>query len=181
MKYNPENQHRRSNRLRGYDYSQPGYYFVTLCTKNREYLFGEIKENQMILNEIGRIINRQWKELTFKYSNINNSDFIIMPNHIHGVIELIRRGLINQTPTLENNENWILMKNPEITLGKIIRFFKAKSAFQIRSKSNIFQIWQRNYYEHIVRNENDLNQIREYIQNNPYNWKMDENNIKIIK
>jgi REP element-mobilizing transposase RayT len=179
MKYNPEIHKRRSLRFKNYNYAQQGAYFVTICTKYRECLFGEIVSGEMVLNAAGDLVRKAWDELQVIYQRVETDQFIIMPNHVHGIIlfnagkNRNRRGLINQPPTWTT---WIMMKNPEQTLGKIIRHFKAKSSKIIRERSlNRFQ-WQRNYYDHIIRNEKELMNIREYIRNNPVRWDRDTEN-----
>jgi putative transposase len=186
-----EKYRRRSIRLKGYDYSQPGYYFVTLCTKDRECFLGEIASSKMILNEMGKMVENIWREIPIYFLFISIDQYIIMPNHFYGIIKIADqnkgshncRGLINQTPTGHQtyssdpiSNDWILMKNPKITLGKIVRYFKAKSALEIRNKMGNSFCWQRNYYEHIIHDENELTRIRKYIQDNPVNWSNDEDN-----
>jgi len=182
-----EKYHRRSIRLKGYDYSQPGYYFKTVCTRERECLLGEIFGSAMLLNEMGKMAERTWLEISTYFPFVSIDKYMGMPNHFHGVIKIEAqnkrkdlydcRGLMNQTPTPNQfPDDWILTKNPKITLGKIIRFFKAKSALEIRNKMGNSFCWQRNYFEHIVRDKSELFRIREYIRDNPGNWPMDEDN-----
>jgi putative transposase len=186
-----EKYRRRSIRLKGYDYSQPGYYFVTLCTKDRECFLGEIASSKMILNEMGKMVENIWREIPIYFLFISIDQYIIMPNHFYGIIKIADqnkgshncRGLINQTPTGHQtyssdpiSNDWILIKNPKITLGKIVRYFKAKSALEIRNEMGNSFCWQRNYYEHIIHDENELTRIRKYIQDNPVNWSNDEDN-----
>jgi REP element-mobilizing transposase RayT len=165
MKYNPEIHQRKSIRLKEYDYSQSGYYFITICTKDREQLFGEINEGKMLLNDYGEIVLNSWNNLPNYNSNIGLDYFCIMPNHIHCILIIERKGGV--TPPLP------------IKLGNIIAYFKYQTTKQI----NIIQntpgqpIWQRNYYEHIIRNEKELFEIRKYIEYNPLNWPEDEYNL----
>jgi len=157
MKYNPNIHHRRSIRLPGYDYSQPGAYFVTICIWQRECLLGEIQEENILLNRYGEVVNFNWFNLTRVYSNIELDSFVIMPNHIHGIF------------IIKN-------QNQRHGLSEIVRGFKTFSARrinQLRSVSAI-PLWQRGYYEHIIRNETTLYKIQEYIINNPSKWEMDE-------
>ena len=147
MKFDHDVHHRRSIRLKNYDYGQPGAYYSTICTRNRECLFGEVINGGMVLNDIGLMVRQVWDELHEKYNGVETDEFIIMPNHVHGIIILNgkighRRGLINQTPT---SMHWIMMKNPNQTLGKIIPHFKAKSSKLIRDKGLHYFQWQRNY------------------------------------
>ena len=155
MKYNPDIHHRQSIRLRGYDYSQPGAYFITVCISQRECLLGEIEDGNVILSRYGEVVHFNWFNLTKVYPNIQLDSFVIMPNHIHGII------------ILTNNRH---------NLSEVVRGFKtfyARRINQLRSLSGI-PVWQRGYYEHIIRNEKTLTKIQEYILNNPYNWETDE-------
>lgn len=144
---------RQSIRLVGFDYSQEGSYFITICTHNRKSLFGEIFKEQMVMNRVGDIVYHEWLKIPNRFQGIQLGLFVVMPNHIHGIIS-------------------ILKSIPGQTIGNIIGAFKSLSANEyIRlMKMNVKpveKLWQRNYYEHIIRNENELKQIREYIINNP--------------
>ena len=161
---------RKSIRLKGYDYSSPGEYFVTVCTYNHGCLFGNIIDENMRLSEIGRIAEQCWKELPAKFINVILDEYIIMPNHIHGIIIINEcRDLINQIPT----KNFPLMQNPKITLGKILRNFKARTSKCIHDSGYTEFQWQSRFYEHIIRNDKELNNIRDYIINNPIKWSFD--------
>ncbi len=188
MKYDPEKHHRRSIRLREYDYSQPGAYFVTICAQNRECLFGNIVNGCMVLNDDGKITDHCWLEIPIHYPYVKLDEFVIMPNHVHGIIIINDNsnvGAIHESP-LQSPQQWKSSKMDKykrqrrlMTLPKIIGRFKmisAKQINQLRQTPGI-NVWQRNYYEHIVRDENDLNRIRQYIANNPANWENDENNV----
>ena len=164
MKYNPEKHHRKSIRLTGHDYSQTGAYFVTIWTRDKECLFGDVVEKQMILNGNGDIARHCWVELFKKFNNIRSHAFVVMPNHIHGIIIIQRQvkvhktqphpqgdknddqDLINQTPTigLVQQPEWILMENPSLTPGKIIRHYKALVTIKIRKNGAAYFQWQRN-------------------------------------
>ncbi len=184
--------YRKSIRLINYDYSKIGYYYVTICTKDRKCILGEIENESILLNKTGKIVKECLENVANHYDDVELDEYCIMPNHIHGVIK-IRRGLIHQTPNNSEKEinknqrilgminhapttDWMLMKNVNITLGKIVRYFKAHATKTIHDYSKDDFKWQRNYYEHIIRNDEDLNKIREYINNNPYNWDDDRNN-----
>jgi REP element-mobilizing transposase RayT len=167
---------RRSIRLKNYDYSSPGAYFITIVTNNRQYLFGEIVNNEMILNEYGEIANKYWYEIPKHYTNTQLDEYVIMPNHIHGIIFIV--GAIHELP-LQQNEFPQLIQRRKMLLPKIIGRFKmnaAKQINQIRQTPGI-PVWQRNYYEHIIRDTDDLSRIRHYISDNPKNWNNDEYNI----
>ncbi|MDQ1354202.1 MAG: REP-associated tyrosine transposase [Acidobacteriota bacterium] len=191
MKFNPEKHHRHSIRLTGYDYSRAGTYFVTICTQDRECFFGDVIENQMILNQNGIITRNCWFGLLKIFNNIQLPDVVIMPNHIHGIIIIQYqvknhrscRGLIHQTPDIDSIENpeWILMRIPSLTLGKVIRHFKAHATINIRKNGAGHFQWQRNYYEEIIRNNKEMDYKRSYITNNPLEWEEDEANPKNIR
>lgn len=181
MTYNPDIHHRRSIRLRDYDYRSDGAYFVTLCTFQRECLFGEVVGEEMQLNEVGRIVQTAWFDLPNHYTKVMLDQSIIMPNHFHGVIiltdannvgaGLVRTGLKPAPTTPEHYGN-------RQGLSEIVRAFKTFSARRINQlRENAgYPVWQRNYYERIIRNETDLANIRCYIAGNPMKWDMDENN-----
>lgn len=156
--------HRRSIRLKEYDYSQEGYYYVTLCTHNRQCIFGEIIEEQMQLNHLGQIAQQNWNKIPIYFPHIMLDEFIIMPNHVHGVLHLQKIQKKDST----------LTQGISSTLGSVIRGFKSAVTQWARVNTNHEQLWQRNYYEHIIRNENSLFAIREYIAANPKNWLKDK-------
>lgn len=191
MNYNPSKHHRRSIRLKGYDYSQSGAYFVTICAQNWECVLGEAVQGMIRLSPVGEIASECWLEVPRHFTGIELDEYVIMPNHIHGIVvfndDISGRGLINQTPTSETHtkvaiaEDWKLMKRPNRTLGKIIRHYKARTSKFVHETGYPEFRWQRNYYEHIIRNENDLNRIRKYIDENPWQWYYDEENPQNIK
>ncbi len=188
MKYNFDFRHRRSMRLQGYDYSQGGMYFVTVCTQNRECLFGEIIDGQMILKDSGRMVESVWGELQVRFNHIQLGQFVVMPNHIHGIFVLHRRGAPCVRPDTSGNHRPGEHKvRPYGTLpdtvGRIVQAFKSMTTYEytIGVKQHGWppfpgKLWQRNYYEHIIRNEDELNRIREYIANNPMKWEFDQEN-----
>ena len=183
---------RKSIRLMDFDYSRPGAYFVTICTLDKTCWFSKITDGEMILNSAGRIIEKIWAELAAHFLFIDLDYHIVMPNHLHGIIfinpqdtglinaGLINPGLINQTPT-ENSNKWIQMKNPTITLGKIIRYFKSKTSKILHGKGLENFQWQRLYCDHIIRNNRSLDNIRYYIINNPLKWEIDKENPRYHK
>jgi len=181
MKYNPDVHHRRSIRLKNYDYSQPGAYFITICTHNRECLFGDIVDGEMILNEYGEIAKKCWLEIPVHFPNVLLDEYVIMPNHVHGIIIINDNiGENNHLPDIVGAKNFSPLhipkfQSPKRAIGSIIRGYKIGVTKWFRQKTEIYNVWQRNYYEHIIRNEGELNQIREYIINNPFNWQSDEN------
>jgi REP-associated tyrosine transposase len=179
MKYDPLKHHRRSIRLKGYDYTQPGAYFVTACTHQREALFGEVVEGKMQVNECGRATTDEWQALPRRFPHMCLDEFVVMPNHIHAIIEIVDdgggRGTTRRAPTIEQ-----FGKPVAGSLPTIVRTFKSevtKRVNEIRQTSGA-PVWQRNYYEHIVRNERELNAIRRYIRSNPLKWALDRDNLE---
>lgn len=161
--------HRKLNRLKNFDYSLSGYYFVNICVNKRKCVFGEIKNGIMILNQYGKIIKKHYLDLTNHYSNCLLDEFIIMPNHIHGII-VIRY-------TNQSVGNGFKPFPTNYSLSEIIRGFKTFSSRSIHESGlNLFR-WQKSFYDHIIRNEYSLNKIRQYIRDNPQNWNNDRNNI----
>jgi putative transposase len=163
---------RRSIRLKGYDYSQPGGYFVTICTHGKKCSFGDVIDGKMVLSTTGLIAEGCWKEIPEHFSGVVLDAFVFMPNHIHGII-MIRRDTTCRVSTTER-----FGKPVAHSLPTIIRSYKAavtKRVNELRRAQGL-SVWQSNYYEHIIRNEEDLNDIREYIVNNPLKWDLDKEN-----
>lgn len=158
-----------------YDYTQAGAYFVTICTHNKKCIFGNMVNGEMRLSNYGKIVKDEWLKTGVIRSNVELDVFVIMPNHIHGIIMLTNdgRGTLQRAPTTEQ-----FGKPVSNSIPTIIRLFKSTTTKQINKIRNTPQIpiWQRNYYEHIVRNEDKLNLIREYITNNPLQWQFDREN-----
>ena len=195
--YNPDIHHRRSIRLKGYDYAQKGMYFITLCVQERECIFGTIFENTMFLNEIGQIVANEWVNTMNIRDNVIIHNFIVMPNHIHGIVEI----------TYNKNDECLIGEfvSPTKSIGAIVRGFKITTTKRIKNfitpvgangnspNSNspnanspnansplqewiinhLPHIWQRNYYEHIIRDYNDHERIANYINTNPSRWEED--------
>lgn len=164
---------RKPNRLKDYDYSQNGYYFVTICIKNREWVLGDIDNGKMILNEYGKIAEKCWLDLPNHYKNCFLDEFIIMPDHMHGIviIENVGNGF-KPFPTHDDPKPTI--KNHG--LSEIMRGFKTFSSknINIQNHEKIFA-WQKSFHDHIIRNEKSLSNIREYIRNNPVKWESEKN------
>ena len=181
MKYNPEIHHRRSIRLKGYDYSQNGAYFITLCAQDRKPIFGKIVDGEMQLNQFGVIARDEWLKTAEMRKNIEMDEFSIMPNHMHGIIVIdARTGTVHRAPTNAPTVEKF-GKPTSNTIPTIIRGFKSAVTKQINTiqiNAGVYnlpeRIWQKNYYEHVIRNEASLNKIREYIMSNPLNWKEDD-------
>ena len=173
-KHGHDKHSRRSVRLKDYDYSQQGAYFVTICAKNRACLFGEIVDGAMCLNQSGESIQRIWYELPNRYTNLDLDAFILMPNHLHGIVVLTDNAAVGAPLAAPFPGR----ASPAPTLGGIVRTFKSISAMllhRLLSRKGR-PLWQRNYYEHIIRNEKSLNAIRDYILNNPNRWSDDPDN-----
>jgi putative transposase len=188
-KYNPQTHYRRSIRLRGYDYSQSGLYFITICVYNRECRFGNIDvrkplaDSQMILNKYGTIAHEEWEKLPERFKNFELDVFQIMPNHMHGIILLHDSVGAGFTPAQSGfTPDQIAIGQPQgiaPTLGDIIGAYKslvANACLEIYKSKNetMGRLWQRNYYEHIIRNEQSYQRISEYIINNPAKWDNDK-------
>jgi len=179
----PTKHHRRSIRLKRYDYTQPGAYFITICTHNRQCLFGKVVNGEMLLNALGEIVRDEWRHTAEIRPNVGLDAFVIMPNHIHGVIVIhadTRRGTLQRAPTIEQHVPTTEQfgKPTSNSIPTIIRLFKSavtKRINEMRGTPGI-PVWQRNYYEHIVRNDGELNRIRKYIINNPLKWEFDHEN-----
>ena len=168
--------HRRSIRLRDYDHTQNGAYFVTICTLQGVCLFGDVVDGEMVLNDYGAIVWEEWQRTAIVRANIELDAFVVMPNHVHGIIVIVdndstvgatrRVAPTNTRPT-----------GPKAgSLGAIVGQFKSVATKRIRQLSHVnvdIPIWQRNYYEHIIRNEKSFNDIRAYIANNPAKWAED--------
>jgi len=219
MAYNPQIHHRRSIRLKGYDYSQAGAYFITLCTHNREHLFGEVVSGNMILNEYGKVASNEWAKTPEIRPHVALDVFVIMPNHMHGIIiingrgeshsphnvdppytanigeshsphninppytantgELHSPGLdlpgnTNQSDPANKGECDSPPRSPSNTIGAMVRGYKSAVTKQINLLRPGGIIWQRNYYEHIIRNEQAYQTISGYIINNPLQWQEDK-------
>lgn len=172
---NPAIHYRKSLRLRHYDYSQAGLYFITLCTHNRLPLFGVIIGGAMMLNDEGKIANEEWQKTQAMRSNILLHEFIVMPNHFHAIVEIVGAHCMRtDSPEIELQEGGTLQGRVQRapTLGDVIRGYKSAVTRGIRNLkgSPTIQIWQRNYYEHIIRNEAAYLKIADYIQTNPQRW-----------
>lgn len=163
MQYNSEIHHRKSIRLKYYNYSREGAYFITICIKNRLNLLGNITNAKIELNNYGRTVEKEIIETNKIRKNVKINEYIIMPNHVHLIIE------ISETLNYEQGVCNTPLQTPAKTIGAIIKGIKSATSRQIG-----YSIWQRNYYEHIIRNEKEYYKIVEYIQNNPLKWEEDE-------
>jgi REP element-mobilizing transposase RayT len=167
---------RRSVRLRGYDYSQAGAYFITICAQNRHCLFGSITEGAMVLNDAGRMVADCWLQIPDHFLNIELDEWVVMPNHIHGIVVIVGA---NHHSIVRANDDSPLPANVSHptgtarTIGSMVRGFKIGVTKWYRKRSVTSKIWQRNYWDHIIRNESELNRIRQYILDNPMQWEQD--------
>ena len=186
--FDPKKHHRRSIRLQGYDYSQAGGYFVTVVTWHRECLFGEIVNADMVLNEFGKIASECWLAIPEHFPNVELGAYVIMPNHVHGIIVIRANESLLATKTVDDRRGAAMLRpydgeqNPHKinvkpgSLGAIVRSYKSAVSYRINKEHYATGIWQRNYYEHIIRNETDLRNKTEYIEANPLLWEQDAEN-----
>lgn len=178
MTYDPKRHHRRSIRLPGYDYAQPGAYFVTICAHGGEPLFGEVIDGVMRPNRCGRIAQMCWLDLPRHYPHVVLDESIIMPTHVHMIIVLVDDS-IQREPV---NEGAQVGARPAASarhgLPEVVRAFKTFSAKRINAlrRTPGIPVWQRNYYEHIIRDDYALQAIRKYIRDNPLRWHLDRYN-----
>ncbi len=202
--------HRKSIRLQGYDYSQAGYYYITICSHNHQELFGSIENGETVLSEIGSLVKTFWEDIPSHFP-VTLDQWVIMPNHIHGIIVIHPSNKIVDTDNNGCNQNNIIDNSNENTdnstggvqinlnpysngngshktnryqhtipksIGSIIRKFKAQVTLSARKEIPNIKIWQRNYWERVVRDERELSAFRQYIQNNPLSWELDSLNMK---
>ena len=188
MRFDPKIHHRRSIRLKGYDYAQPGAYFVTLVTNQREEIFGEVAGGEMRLNQLGEIVHAEWLKTADIRPNVelHEDEFVIMPNHVHGIIWIVDKNIVGATrrvaPTV------VVTMNPRVartkgshtlvpnSIGAILAQFKSITAKRINALRDTrgIAVWQRNYYERIVRDETEMKNIWNYINTNPLHWQDDQ-------
>ena len=174
MTYDPEIHNRRTIRMAGYDYASAGWYFVTLCVHNHRPILSTVIVDSLALTDFGRIVQHSWLWLNNQYAYVDLDSYVIIPNHVHGII------VINESTNAQSCRGGSRTALHSATgqskkrkpLGRLIGVFKTRSTKLINEKSNTpgMRFWQRNYYEHIIRNENELAHIREYIRLNPAKW-----------
>lgn len=192
MTYNPKIHHRRSIRLKGYDYSSEALYFITLCCQDRAHLFGKIEDNKMFLNEAGKMIDAEWVALSGRFNNIILHEYVVMPNHFHGIIQIdnttVGASQVGAALVDAEGEGVTTRVTPtEIsptagkTIGDMLDAFKSITTVNyingVKTKEwEPFnkRIWQRNYYEHIIRNAQAYLNISNHIISNPLKWNKDE-------
>jgi putative transposase len=196
VKYDPQKHHRRSIRLKGYDYTQAGAYFITIVTQDRECLLGDVVDGVMQLSEAGHMVERCWYDIPTYFPNVELDAFVTMPNHLHGIIVIahnhpVGAGLVpaqhdratTDGATTDGATADGATTRVAPTVGDIVGAFKSKTtvAYIRGVKQSGWppfggRLWQRNYYEHIIRNDASLNRIRQYIVNNPTKWGLDREN-----
>jgi len=187
MTYNPAKHHRRSIRLKGYDYSQPGAYFITLCIHDRWIrMFGDVDNGKMVLNDCGVIADEWIGKLFGRFSDTTVDSYVIMPNHVHLILRIVAGpvvGAIHELPLQRETDNESYRKNRRVmTIPKIIGYYRMNTGKHINTirQTPGNPVWQRNYWEHIIRDENEHCRIRQYIVNNPQNWELDKLNVGAI-
>ena len=170
MIYAPELHRRRSIRLQSYDYARTGAYFLTICTQGRDSLFGDIVDGAMRLNEAGQVVVDSWNWMPSQYPYVRIDEWVLMPNHFHGIIVIAAddgRGGSRTAPTGKPKP-----------LGQLVGAFKTVSTKRINRLRDTpgTPVWQRNYYERVLRNDDELTRARDYIANNPIKWDLDKDN-----
>jgi len=169
-----------SHRLKNFDYATNGAYFITIVTKNRKHYFGKIIDNEIVLNELGQIAKNEWEQTAEIRENVKIDEFVIMPNHIHGILWINNESNRRRDVLAKRLYDGEYPKMSEISptknsISMAIRFFKRQTTVKSRKIFPDFK-WQPNYYDHIIRNSDELNRIRNYIIKNPKMWKRDRNN-----
>lgn len=184
MNPNPPLPHRRNLRLPEFDYSQPGAYFVTIVTQDRKPLFGHIVDGEMVLNEVGRMVQEVVDQIPEHYLEINVEVSVIMPNHIHLLFLITDVGAGPRACQPSNGQpQGVAPTKEQLSLPEIVHRIKSLTTHRyligVRDKGWVrFEkhLWQRNYYEHVIRNERDYQATYDYIRSNPMNWEKDEEN-----
>ena len=175
MSYAPDYHHRRSIRLPGYDYTQAGAYFVTVVTADRACLFGEVVDGTMVLSAFGQIVREEWLRTADLRSNVRLDAFVVMPNHLHGIIWIVDDAVGARRRRAPTDTSEQFGKPVAGSIPTIVRSTKSAVTKRINRmrQSPGERVWQRNYYEHIIRDENSLQRIRQYIHDNPAHWQVD--------
>jgi len=190
MTYDPERHHRRSIRLREYDYAQAGAYFVTVVTQGRTCLFGDVQDGSIVLSEAGEMVKSMWGELPDHYPRVAVDAFTAMPNHVHGIIILVGAGASacpepRQVEGVDGGPGRPQGVAPTkaLSLPDVVHRFKSLTTARYRRAVRdqrwppfAGRLWQRNYYEHVIRDEDDLDRVRRYIEENPLRWDEDPEN-----
>jgi REP element-mobilizing transposase RayT len=171
MERKANHRERKNIRLKEYDYSQPGEYFVTICTKDREHRFGRIVKGRMSMNDHGTVVESCWKEIPKHYQNIGLDEFTVMPDHFHGIVMILEKSIVGATHASPQ-------QGKRNRLGDVVGSFKSAATKRMNETSGTpgVSVWQRGYYDHIIRDEQSLDRIRDYIIDNPRRWSADGNN-----
>jgi REP element-mobilizing transposase RayT len=174
--------HRRSIRIPDYDYSQPGAYFITMITHGRDRLFGEVRDGKMQLTEAGQIVWEIWNSLPGRYPQIGVGTACVMPDHFHGIVNILPSSVraFYEMPLLKTGITQ--MERRRMTLPLVVGYFKMNTAKRINLLRGLegVPVWQRNYYEHVIRSDEDYGRIRSYIESNIENWEEDEENPRLL-
>jgi REP element-mobilizing transposase RayT len=170
MRVSPHpDRNRRLPRLKDFDYSKDGAYFITICTANRENIFGKIRDDKMILNESGQVAEKCWREAAEHFPDLKSDEFVVMPNHLHGIVWIGN----------EVGNRHACSSNKKSNLSTIIGSFKSAATKIIRQQnSDVYLLWQKSFYDRVIRDNEELNRIRDYIWQNPQNWENDEENLE---
>ena len=183
MKSDSKDHHRRSIRLKDYDYAQPGGYFVTIVTQSRKCLFGEIVEAEMQLNDAGQMVEAVLNNFPKHYSRVECDAFVVMPNHVHAVIVLVGAGPRARSAPTGQPQGVAPTIKTSLSLPDVVHRFKTLTTKQYIDgvkqygwRHFVGRLWQRNYFEHVIRDEASLNRIRQYILDNPARWEYDREN-----
>jgi putative transposase len=170
---------RKRIRLKDYDYSKSGYYFITICTKNREEWFGEVESGTMRLNKFGETARDFWVEIPVHFKGVSTDEFSVMPNHLHGIL-IIEEKMVGNAYMRSHQRNAFmhsLQDKTKMLLPKIIQQYKSSATRKINSMQNGFEFeWQKSFYDHVIRNEKSLDNLRQYVRNNPLKWDLDREN-----
>ena len=176
---------RKRNRLKGYDYTKDGWYFVTICIKNRQFLFGNIDNQKIILNKYGEHTQKCWKDIPSHFPNVRLDEFVVMPNHVHGIIIIdnTKNNIENKVGNKDfcsnvGNKDFCSLQPWQTKLSKslssIIRGFKIGVTKYFKKNQYINFKWQKSFYDHVIRTETSLNNIRNYIKDNPLRWDLEK-------
>lgn len=168
------NGRRNTNRLAHYDYATIGAYFITVCVQYRRCLFGEVIDEEMQVNKFGEMVEACWHKIPVHFKEVSVDEFVVMPNHIHGILFINDR--IGDMNNIVGARHALPLR--KVSLGTIVGSFKSattKSINELRGAASE-KLWQRNYYEHVIRNDEGLNRVREYILLNPLKWNLDKEN-----
>lgn len=183
MPYNPAIHNRHSIRLPGYDYTQPGAYYLTILTHKREHLFGEVVGGVMELSPVGEVVQEEWLKIPTHFSNVVLDAYVIMPDHTHGIVVITEgevhtgKGKAFSDDFVKSSENALPIRlgSEPGSIPAIVQNFKSITSRKINKllKAPGSTIWHRNYYEHVIRDEADFKRIATYIQQNPLKWETD--------